>query len=148
MEILPHFWITYYKENLYFIKEKKIKNIIHLSKKENFIKKFNIEEIKIPIDYTEEHTYEEQNNIIYQHLFDITDYIHNKIINNEKILLLSYEHKQDIDTIIVAYLIRYAKLNIHDSILFLKTKKENLFSPKCLFYFSLNRFYNQLNKNY
>ena len=148
MEILPHFWITYYKENLYFIKEKKIKNIIHLSKKENFIKKFNTEEIKIPIDYNEEHTYEEQNNIIYQHLFDITDYIHNKIINNEKILLLSYEHKQDIDTIIVAYLIRYAKLNIHDSILFLKTKKENLFSPKCLFYFSLNRFYNQLNKNY
>jgi protein-tyrosine phosphatase len=148
MEVLPHFWITYYKENLYFIKEKKIKNIIHLSKKENFIKKINTEEIIIPIDYTEENTYEEQNNIIYQHLFDITDYIHNKIINNEKVLLLGQENKQDIDTIIVAYLIRYAKLNIHDSILFLKTKKENLFSPKCLFYFSLNRFYNQLNKNY
>jgi len=148
MEILPHFWIGYYKENLYFIKEKKIKNIIHLSKKEEFIQKFNTEEIKIPIDYTEDNTYEEQNNIIYQHLFDITDYIHNKIINNEKILLLGYEYKQDIDTIIVAYLIRYAKLNIHDSILFLKTKKENLFSPKCLFYFSLNRFYNQLNNNY
>jgi hypothetical protein len=148
MEILPHFWIGYYKENLHYIKEKKIKNIIHLSKKENFIKKFNTEEIIIPIDYTEDNTYEEQNNIIYQHLFDITDYIHNKIINNQKVLLLGYEHKQDIDTIIVAYLIRYAKLNIHDSILFLKTKKENLFSPKCLFYFSLNRFYNQLNKNY
>ena len=148
MEILPHFWIAYYSENLYFIKEKKLKNIIHLSKTENFIKKFDTEEIKIPIDYTDDNSYEEQNNIIYQHLFDITDYIHNKIMNNEKILVLGYEHKQDIDTIIVAYLIRYAKMNIHDSILFLRTKKENIFYPKCLFYFSLNRFYNQLNKNY
>lgn len=148
MEILPYFWIGYYKENLYYIKEKKIENIIHLSKKENFFKINGIEEIIIPIDYTDDNTYEEQNNIIYQHLFDITDYIHSKLINNEKVLLLGYEHKQDIDTIIVSYLIRYGKLNIYDSIYFLRTKKENIFSPKCLFYISLNRFYNQLNKKY
>ena len=67
MEILPHFWIGYYhNKNIKLIKEKNIKNIIHLSKKENFIKKFNTEEIKIPIDYTEEHTYEEQNNIKFE----------------------------------------------------------------------------------
>ena len=148
MEILPHFWIGYYNENFFFIKEKKIKNIIHLSKTEKFIKINNTEEIKIPLDYTDNNSYEEQNNVIYQQLFDVTDYIHDKIINNQKVLLLGYEYKQDIDTIIVAYLIRYAKLNIRDSILFLRTKKENIFSPKCLFYISLNRFYNQLNKKY
>lgn len=148
MEILPHFWIGFYKENLYFIKEKNIKNIIHLSKTEKFIKIPNTDEIIIPIDYLDNESYEEKNNIIYQHLFDITDYIHNKLINNQKVVILSYEYKQDIDTILVSYLIRYAKMNIHDSILFLRTKKENIFSPKCLFYFSLNRFYNQLNKNY
>jgi hypothetical protein len=148
MEILPRLWIDYYGNNLNYIKKKKIKNIIHLSKSNNYIKKHNIEEINIVIDYDDNNTYEEQNMIMYQQLFDITDYIHEKIINNESILLLGDEFKQDIDTIIIAYYIRYGKLNIYDSILFLKTKKSNIFYPKCLFYFALNKFYNQLNKNY
>jgi len=144
MEVLPHFWIGYYKNklNLSIIKEKKIKNIIHISKNESFLKKnINVEEIRIPIDYNDNNSYEEQNNIMYEQLFDITEYIHNKIMGNENILLLGYEFKQDLDTIIIAYYIRYGKLNIRDSIIFLKSKKENIFEPKCLFYFALNKFY-------
>jgi hypothetical protein len=148
MEVLPHLWISYYKYsmNLSIIKEKKIKYIIHISKDESYLKKnIDVEEIRTPIDYTDEDTYEEQNNIMYEQLFDITDYIHNKIINNGNILLLGYEHKQDLDTIIIAYFIRYGKLNIRDSILFLKTKKSYIFEPKCLFYFALNKFYEKQN---
>jgi len=144
MEVLPHFWISYYKNklNLSIIKEKKIKNIIHISKNESFLKKnINVEEIRIPIDYNDNNSYEEQNNIMYEQLFDITEYIHNKITGNQNILLLGYEFKQDLDTIIIAYYIRYGKLNIRDSIIFLKSKKENIFEPKCLFYFALNKFY-------
>lgn len=84
---------------------------------------------------------------MYQYLYDTTDYIHEKIINNENILLLGYIYKQDIETIIIAYFIRYGKLTIHDSILFLKSKKNNIFDPKCLFYFSLNKFYHECNKS-
>ena len=116
MEVLPHFWISYYKYsmNLSIIKEKKIKYIIHISKDESYLKKnIDVEEIRTPIDYTDENTYEEQNNIMYEQLFDITNYIHNKIINNGNILLLGYEHKQDLDTIIIAYFIRYGKLNMN-----------------------------------
>jgi hypothetical protein len=144
MEILPHFWISYYKNNinLSIIKKKNIKYIIHISKNESYLKKnIDIEEIRTPIDYNDNHNYEEQNNIMYEQLYDITEYIHNKIINNSNILLLGYEFKQDLETIIVAYFIRYGKLNIRDSILFLKTKKEDIFQPKCLFYSSLNKFY-------
>jgi len=148
MEIIPHFWVTYYKENYSIIKEKKIKNIIHLSKNEKFIKKLDLDEIRIPIDYDEEESIEKQNNIIYQHLFDVTDYIHEKIINNEKVMLLGNYNKQDLDVFIVAYLIRFGKLNIQNSILFLKSKKKDIFNPKCLFFFALNKFYNELNKNY
>ena len=146
MEILPHFWIIYYRENLIIIKHKKIKNIIHLSKDESYVKKYDIEEIRVPINYEEEHSFDEKNNILYQHLYDITDYIHEKIINNKNILLLGYRNKQDIDTIIVAYFIRYGKINIHNAILFLKSKKEDIFEPKCLFYPALNKFYMNLNK--
>jgi hypothetical protein len=148
MEILPHFWITYYNENLRIIKEKKIKNIIHLSNTENFIRKNNIEEIKIPINYSEDDSYETINTIMYQYLFDITDYIHQKILNNENILLIGLSTKQDIDVIIIAYYIRYGHLNIQQSLLYLRTKKKDIFYPKCLFYDALNKFYNELNIKY
>jgi hypothetical protein len=148
MEILPHLWISYYGQNLYFVKEKKIKNIIHLSKKENYLKKIDIEQITINIDYNEKSSYEEMNIVMYQYLFDITEYIHEKLLKNESVLLLSDEFKQDIDTILIAYYIRYGKLTIHDSIIFLRSKKENIFQPKCLFYSSLNKFYYELNKKY
>lgn len=143
MEVLPHFWINYYNENLDIIKKKNIKNIIHLSKYEPFIKN-DIEEIRIPLEYNDQQTLEEQNNIMYQQLFDITDYIHEKIMNNQNILLLGYTDKQDIDTIVVAYYIKYGKVNIRDAILFLKSKKDNIFNPKCLFFFSLNKFYTKI----
>lgn len=149
MEILPHFWIGYYhNKNIRLIKEKNIKNIIHLSKNEDYKKNMDLEEIRIPIDYTDNDSYEYINNSLYQHLFDITEYIHEKILNNENILLMGYEDKQDIDSIIVAYFIRYGKLNIHDSIIYLRTKKSNIFYPKCIFYSSLNKFYNEINKKY
>lgn len=146
MEILPHFWISHYGTDVFFIKKKKIKNIIHLSKKEPFLKKNDIEEIRIVVDYKEDDSYEHMNNLMFQQLSDITEYIHDKIMNNEKLLLIGYHHKQDLDCIIVAYLIKYAKLSIHDAILFLKSKKADIFSPKCLFYFALNKFYNNLEK--
>ena len=143
MEILPHFWIGYYKERIKeIIIKKKIRNIIHLSKKEYFFKNSNIEEIMIPIDYNKNDSYEISNNIMYQHLYDITDYIHEKIINNNNILLIGYLDKQDIDTIIIAYFIRFGKMNIENSIRFLKSKKNDIFIPKCYFYFALNKFYN------
>jgi hypothetical protein len=148
MEILPHFWISYYKENYNIIKEKKIKNVIHLSKYEPFIKKMDLDEIRIPIDYDDEESFEQQNIIIYQHLYDVTDYIHEKIMNNEKVMLLGHCEKQDLDVFVVAYLIRFGKINIQTSTLFLKSKKKDIFEPKCLFYFALNKFYNELNKNY
>ena len=148
MEVLPHFWILNYKDDSFIIKKKKIKYVIHLSKNEPFVKKNDIEQIRIPLDYNDSQSYEDQNNIMYQSLFDITDYIHEKITNNQNILLLGYEYKQDIETIIISYFIRYGKLNIRESILFLKSKKDNIFQPKCLFYYALNKFYNELNKNY
>ena len=81
-------------------------------------------------------------------MFDVTDYIHEKIINNEKVMLLGQFGKQDIDVFVVAYLIRFGKINIQTSISFLKSKKKDIFDPKCLFFFALNKFYNELNKNY
>ena len=146
MEILPHLLINYYSKNNNFIKEKKISHIIHLSKYESFIKKNYIEEIRIPIDYNEKDSLEEINNIMYQQLFDITDYIHQRILDNNNILIIGYDNRQDIETILSAYFIKYGKLNVNQAILFLKTKKINIFEQKVIFFHALNRFYYELNK--
>lgn len=146
MEILPHFWVTHFNESYNIIVKKKINNIIYLSKYEKFIKKDNIEQIRIPFDYDINDNIEDINNVVYQHLFDITDYIHEKIYNNENILLLGYEDRQDVDVVIIAYFIRFGKMNMQNSINILKSKKKDIFEPKCLFFFALNRFYNELNK--
>jgi hypothetical protein len=147
MEILPHFWINFFTGNNKLANEKKITNIIYLSKTEHFMKNIEIEQIRIPIDYNDKDSLEEKNNIIYQHLFDVTDYINDKINNNGKVLLLGKESCQDLDIFIIAYLIRYGKLNVNTSISFLKSKRENIFIPKCYFYYCLNKFYEEINKN-
>ena len=105
-------------------------------------------EINIHINYSNEQNYDQMNNTMYDYLFDITEYIHNKIINNESIILITSHNKQDIDVILIAYYIRYGNLTIHESVKFLKTKKDDIFNPKCLFYSALNKFYYELNKNY
>ena len=146
MEILPHFWIGHFKKNIIFLKEKKIESIIHLSKNESFLKCKEIEQIRIPIDYKDDFSIDDKNTVLYQHLFDVTDFIHEKIISNKNILLLGYDNTQDLDTIITAYFIRFGKLTIVESIRFLKSKKKYVFEPKCIFFFALNKFYNQFNK--
>lgn len=146
MEILPYLFISYYDDiNLInLIKNNKIKNIIHLSSKHDFFNKKKCEEIRVDIEYNEYDDLEIKNNIMYRCLFNITDYIHEKIINTEKVLLVGNSNKQDLDTIIVAYLIRFGKLTIYDSIQFFKTKKEYIFDPKCIFFGALSKFYNYL----
>jgi hypothetical protein len=147
MEILPHFWVNYYHNNsLNIIKNKNISCIIHLSKYEKYIKRKDLEELRIPIDYNIDDSLENINNIFYQQLFDITNFIHEKVFNTKNVLILGYDNRQDIDVIIVAYFIRYGKLNIIDAINMLKSKKKNIFYPKCTFFISLNKFYTEINK--
>lgn len=150
MEILPNLWISYYDDNniIHLIKKNKIKSIVHLSNKHDFFKKKDCDEIRADIDYTEEDTLEIKNNILYRCLFNITDYIHEKIIDTEKVLLIGNSNKQDLDSIVIAYLVRFGKLTIYDSIQFLKTKKDSIFEPKCYFFSALNKFYNHLYPSY
>jgi len=146
MEILPNLWIGYYDDIdiIQVIKNNKIKSIVHLSNKHDFFKKKDCDEIRADIDYTQEDSLEIKNNIVYRCLFHVTDYIHENIINTDKVLLIGESNRQDLDVMVIAYLVRFGKLTIYDSIQFFKTKKDTLFEPKCNFFGSLNKFYNHL----
>jgi hypothetical protein len=148
MEIIPHLWIADFEnyDDKRFLKDKKITTIINLSKYKNFSNtnaKMSIDEIRIPIEYDEETDSSEKiNMILYEYLFDITEYIHERVINMKNILLVGYSSKEDINTIICAYFIRYAKIDVKEAIKYVKSKIENSYLNKILFYPALNKFYN------
>lgn len=143
MEILPHFWISEKNKNNHFLKLKNIKEVIFLSKIIPFCKNINTEQIRIPLSVTDNN--KNDNIIIYQHLFDVTNYIFEKIYNNKNILLIGNETDCSILYLfILCYYIRYGKLDIKNSLLFLETKIT-------MKYFNYNsalfKFYNETNKN-
>ena len=143
MEILPHFWISDKIKNSDFIKLKNIKAIIFLSKTLKFYKNIDIEQIRIPFQLSDNN--KNDNIMIYQHLFDVTNYIFEKIYNNKNILIIGNENDESILYLfIICYYIRYGKLDIKNSLLFLETKLK-------MKYFNYNsalfKFYSQINKN-
>ncbi len=98
MEIIPHFWVHQTPKNKSFISSKKIKSVIFLSKKTIFYKNLDIE-------------------------YDVSYFIFEKIINNKNILVIGNENDSSILYIfILAYYIRYGKLDIKNSLNFLNSK--------------------------
>ena len=121
MEILPHFWVSETNKHINFIKAKNIKSIIFLSKYSNFYKHIDIEQIRIPFEATNDN--KNDNIIAYQHLYDTTNFIFEKIYNNKNILIIGNEKDCSyLYLIILCYYIRYGKLDIKNSLLFLETK--------------------------
>tara|TARA_Y200000002_G_C22425025_1_gene555518 strand:+ start:201 stop:635 length:435 start_codon:yes stop_codon:yes gene_type:complete len=141
MEIIPHFWVSDKMRNDNFIKRKNIKCIIILSKYLKYNKNAEIEQIRIPIEKTDNNKNDNINS--FQHLYDVTYFIFEKIYNNKNILLVGNEKDSSILYLfILAYYIRYGKLDIKNSLLYLETKiKMNYFN----FHDSLFKFYNQIN---
>ena len=147
MEILPHFWISDSLKNYNYVSRKNIKVIIILSKFKKFIKNFNEEQIRIPLEKF--NNTKSRNNIIYQHLFDVTSYINQKISENKKILLVGNEFDDSIlDIFLLSYLIRYGKIKPEYAYYFLKSKKNIIHERLDNYYFILNKFYNHLNNKF
>lgn len=143
MEILPHFWISDKIKNSHFLKTKNIKAIIFLSKTLKYYKNIDVEQIRIPLEVSDNN--KNDNVIIYQHLYDVTNYIFEKIYNNKNLLIIGNEKDESmLYLIIICYYIRYGKLDIKNSLLFLETKLK-------MKYFNYNnalfKFYSQINKN-
>lgn len=142
MELLPHLWISHYLKSEEYIQSKKIKSIIILSKKLKFLKNSYIEQIRIPIEISDNN--KNDNIIIYQHLFDVTHFIFEKIGNNKNILIVGNEDDSSILSIfLLAYFIRYGKLDIKHSLEFLNSK----LNMHCFNYNdALFKFYNDIKK--
>jgi glucose-1-phosphate cytidylyltransferase len=67
-------------------------------------------------------------------------------VNIKKLVSFHNRKKKTVTITAVRPPARFGHLNIRDSIIFLKSKKNNIFEPKCLFYPALNKFYYEFNK--
>ncbi len=149
MEVLPHFYISPYDliDESNFIHKKKIKHIIHISKKKKFYNLDKIEEIRIPIEYDEDNYSLEYINLdLYNYLHDTIDYIHEKLRENHSVLVVGYGYRQEIDIVAISYYMKYGRVTPQLGLFFLKTKKRNLFVPECVYEICLEKFYEDLHK--
>ena len=84
---------------------------------------------------------ENDNVQIYQHLYDTTHFIYEKMITNKNIFLIGNEEDFSILYLfIVAYLIRYGKLSMQHSLQFLNSK---IFIQSFRYHNALFQFYNE-----
>lgn len=144
IEMLPHLWITSYDYNYNssFINKKKINIIINLSKLSKYIQSNNndIIEIKIPINGISD--YKELNTILLQYLHDTIPYIHANLLNHKKILIVGNNNGQDAESIIAAYLIKYAHISLDIAEQFIKSKRDQAFNPTNYYNIALSSFNN------
>ncbi len=149
MEVLPNLFICsydqYYDENI--IKKKKIKVIIHVSKRKKFLGKEKIEEIRIPIEFDEDDYDLLQINLdLYNYMHDTIEYIYEKLHENKPVLLLGYSHRQEVDILIAGYYIRFGKVTPKLAMHYIRTKKRNVFLPECYYEYCLDKYYEDIHK--
>ena len=131
IEIIPHLWIgnTTDAFNIWLLKDKKIRLIINLTDKEEFIPIFpEIDKKRVNL----------------KQLPLISEYIHDKLtdtkwqINGYSILIHCQDRIQKAPTVIAYYLIKYGKMTAEQAIFCIKTKDNLAFKPQCLFLSALH----------
>jgi hypothetical protein len=141
IEYLPHLWVSeYYTFKPSSLSSKKIQLILHLSSHLDFYKT-NIEQIRIPMDKNDS-SLEEKNALMYNHMFDVTDLIHQKIMQTSPVLILSNSIQKDVFA--SAYFIRFAKVLPREAMDFIQSKKKELSMEIIEYNNCLNKFYYQL----
>ena len=130
------------------LKRKKIKIVIHISKRKKFIGKEKIEEIRVPIESDEETFDLLQINLdLYHYLHDTVDFIHQHIMKQNPVLLLGYGHKQEVDILVSAFFMKYGKVPPKLAMYYVKTKKRNVFLPECIYEYCLDKYYEDITRN-
>jgi len=172
IEYLPHLWVSeYYTFDFSFLSSKKIHLILHLSDAFDFYKT-EIEQIRIPLEKSnvssdrvsldrvssdrvssvsldrvssvssDNVSIEEKNALMYNHLFDVTDLIHQRITQTNPVLILSNGIQKEL--FVASYFIRFAKVLPRESLEYIQSKKKDLSLEIIEYNNCLNKFYCQI----
>tara|TARA_B110000208_G_scaffold125013_1_gene152378 strand:+ start:993 stop:1430 length:438 start_codon:yes stop_codon:yes gene_type:complete len=135
-EIITNLWLG----NIIDSKDEKFINkmnvVINCSKDIPFLNKSS-SNIRVPI---EDNLAKEELITLYTYLDSITKKIHTYLKNNKSIFVHCYAGKQRSASVIAAYLIRYCDLNLDKARLYIKSKRDIIFTPIMNFKASLELF--------
>jgi hypothetical protein len=123
IEILPNLWIG--NNQLLKYKDKlNIDYIINCSKDLHFLGKYN------------QYKMEMKNNLekyeiikMYEYLNETSEFINKKLLENKSVLVLCETANQKSASIIAAYIIKYGKVNLNNTINSIQTKHNSAFYP-------------------
>jgi hypothetical protein len=85
---------------------------------------------------------EEKNALMYNHLFDVTDLIHQRITQTNPVLILSNGIQKEL--FVASYFIRFAKVLPRESLEYIQSKKKDLSLEIIEYNNCLNKFYCQI----
>tara|TARA_B100001094_G_scaffold331897_1_gene401821 strand:+ start:783 stop:1226 length:444 start_codon:yes stop_codon:yes gene_type:complete len=142
-EIIPGLWLgdKNISINRQFFKDNSIDIVINCSKDLPFIN-LEIEKVRLKV-----HDNLEKDEIIsmYNLLEYTTKYINDNLLLCKNILIHCYAGKQRSATLVVAYIMKYGKMNLYKTIELLKTKKKNVFTPSINFIEALKLYNKDIN---
>lgn len=137
VEMLGGIWISDKKilNNTGFIQDKNISGIVNCIKDLDFLNKNN-----------EYNTYIQQNIKKYEiirfsdYLYDITEFIHKRIINGENIIIICKSGIEFSPYIILSYIVRYGLVNPDIAVKMIRTKILEAFKEGFKFSEAISRF--------
>lgn len=141
IEILPGLWISNYgySENAEFLKDKNIGFLVNCDKDLEFLGKakgYN-DEIRMNIEKYEILKFN-------KYLFEITERIHQKILDNTNCLVFCRDTAQKSPTIVLCYIMRYGMINYQNSLDILRTKCPDVFKPNINYEKTIKKFMEDL----
>jgi hypothetical protein len=149
IEVLPFLYYAYYEEEKSekFFKRNKIKCILHISSQQRgFSKDSGFEEVSIALEKNIDRDGEHKVNIeFYGYIYDLVEFIYNKvIIENINVCILGHQNKQDIDALLMAYLIRFANVNYQEAHHYVLSKKLDNHYERSYYYMALKKYAQQI----
>ena len=137
IEIIPGLWLGDKKksENGAFLQDKKIKCLVNTIKDLEFLNKFD--------EYNDSirHNIERYKIIkLSNYLKDITTFIHNKLLDNNNILVYCEDGNHKSALVILSYIVRYGNINRNIGIKMIQTKNPDAFLPLFLYEGAFNHF--------
>lgn len=143
IEFLPGVWVgkKTLTQNTNFIQSKNISTFINLSKDLNFLDKSYEYQDSIQKNIKRYETLK-----LVNYMEEITSYIYKKIINNQTILIFCDDGISKCQYILLAYLIKYAYIDLNIGMNIIKTKIINSFNDKFKYQESFDIFIKKLQK--
>ncbi len=142
IEVLPYLHYAYYEDEGDIrekrLKRNRIKCLIHLSSTIREFKYSDMEEVSISLRHPEG---DAANVEFYGYLQDVIEFIYHKVIEeNVAVCIIGHKEREEVDALLMAYFIRFAKVNYQEAHHYVLSKKLSHYYERSAYYSALKKY--------